>query len=150
MVREREAAFGHTMTLQPTPPASVRSRLLCRRESVARLAKSGSFVALRAACAGARASQAASIEATNSERRATYFKIYAWRSAFRYSRSARRRSSFHLSSERTSTRATHIQCSSPQQQTSPPMTLMIRRLPASSPCGFRCAASQTVPSLAFV
>ena len=51
MVREREAAFGHTMTLQPTPPASVRSRLLCRRESVARLAKSGSFVALRAACA---------------------------------------------------------------------------------------------------
>jgi hypothetical protein len=41
----------HTMTLQPTPPASARSRLLCRRESVARLAKSGSFVALRPACA---------------------------------------------------------------------------------------------------
>ncbi len=34
-----------------TPPASARWRLVCRRESIARLAKSGSFVALRPACA---------------------------------------------------------------------------------------------------
>jgi len=50
VVRERGAASGHTMTLQPTPPASVRWRLVCRREYITRLAESGSFVALRPAC----------------------------------------------------------------------------------------------------
>ena len=51
VVPECVTASGHTSSQQPTPPASARSRLLCRRESIARLAKSGSFVALRAACA---------------------------------------------------------------------------------------------------
>jgi hypothetical protein len=36
-------AHSQTWALQPTRPASARSRLLCRRESFARLARSGSF-----------------------------------------------------------------------------------------------------------
>ena len=63
VVPERVAAFGHTSSQQPTPPASARWRLVCRRESIARLAKSGSYrrapPRLRPVAAGARASQAA-------------------------------------------------------------------------------------------